>query len=65
MNWKEIVDELKAREKAYEATGNHKTAEFLKAAANELSCARNELCLQCGNYKMAHMGDCDGCRWKG
>lgn len=25
---------------------------------------RNELCLKCGDYKMAHKGACDGCRWK-
>lgn len=64
MNWRKIVDELNTRAKAYEATGNNKIAEFLKSAANELSCARNELCMQCGNYKMAHKSDCEGCRWK-
>ena len=26
---------------------------------------RNELCLQCGSYKQAHLGACDGCRWRG
>lgn len=25
---------------------------------------RNELCLKCGKYKDAHLGACDGCRWK-
>lgn len=25
---------------------------------------RNELCLKCGNYKRAHLGACDGCRWR-
>ena len=24
---------------------------------------RNELCLSCGQYKTAHLGSCDGCRW--
>lgn len=28
-----------------------------------LTC-RNELCLKCERYKMAHEGYCDGCRWK-
>ena len=23
----------------------------------------NELCYQCGQYKTAHLGSCDGCRW--
>lgn len=30
----------------------------------QLADARNELCQKCGNYKMAHFGDCDGCRWR-
>ena len=30
----------------------------------ELECCRNELCLRCGSYKTAHLGSCDGCRWK-
>ena len=25
---------------------------------------RNELCLRCGDYHRAHLGACDGCRWK-
>ena len=24
----------------------------------------NEHCLLCGNYKAAHLGACDGCRWR-
>ena len=23
----------------------------------------NELCLKCGQYREAHLGACDGCRW--
>lgn len=30
----------------------------------ELRLCRNELCLKCGDYKMAYKGACDGCRWK-
>lgn len=30
----------------------------------ELTRCRNELCLRCGNYKEAHKGACDECRWK-
>lgn len=26
---------------------------------------RNELCLRCGQHHNAHLGACDGCRWKG
>lgn len=25
---------------------------------------RNELCLRCGQYKTAHLGSCDSCRWR-
>ena len=31
---------------------------------SELRDCRNELCLRCGSYKQAHLGACDGCRWK-
>ena len=30
----------------------------------ELADMRNELCCKCGNYREAHNGACDGCRWK-
>lgn len=30
----------------------------------ELAAMRNELCCKCGNYREAHNGACDGCRWK-
>ena len=30
----------------------------------ELHEAKNELCCKCGNYKQAHNGACDGCRWR-
>ena len=30
----------------------------------ELAAMRNELCCKCGNYREAHNGACDGCRWE-
>ena len=30
----------------------------------ELHEAKNELCCKCGNYREAHNGACDGCRWR-
>ena len=33
-------------------------------ARKELHAIRNELCCKCGNYREAHNGACDGCRWK-
>ena len=45
----DLVQDLKAR------------VESLKA---NLKDCRNELCLRCGQYKTAHLGSCEGCRWK-
>ena len=36
----------------------------IKQLEQELADARKELCQKCGNYKRAHLGYCDGCRWK-
>ena len=30
----------------------------------ELRECRNELCLRCGSYRDAHLGACDGCKFK-
>ena len=30
----------------------------------ELADMRNELCCKCGNYREAHNGACNGCRWR-
>lgn len=35
-----------------------------KRLERELRDCRNELCLKCGEYKTAHLGSCDGCRWR-
>ena len=40
---------------AYEDTG---------LTPSDIADLRNELCLRCGQYKAAHIGACDGCRWK-
>ena len=36
----------------------------LEQANSELAAMRNELCFKCGNYREAHNGACNGCRWK-
>ena len=33
--------------------------------SKELKDLRNELCYKCGDYKTAHLGSCNGCRWNG
>lgn len=35
-----------------------------KTLRERLIFCRNELCLRCGQYKTAHEGSCNGCRWK-
>lgn len=36
----------------------------IEAQAKEIEALRNELCLKCGNYTLAHEGACNGCRWR-
>ena len=35
----------------------------IEAQAKEIDALRNELCLKCGNYTLAHEGACNGCQW--
>lgn len=39
-------------------------ADLIEAQTKEIDALRNELCLKCGNYTLAHDGACDGCRWR-
>ena len=36
----------------------------IEAQTKEIDALRNELCLKCGNYTLAHEGACNGCRWR-
>lgn len=38
--------------------------DLIEARAKEIDALRNELCLKCGNYTLAHEGACNGCRWR-
>lgn len=38
--------------------------DLFEALKKKYKDCRNELCLKCGDYKMRHLGACDGCRWK-
>ena len=69
----ELIDKLDELARVYQGTGNTNTNEYRLAiqaasAIDELCVeprtCRNELCLKCGEYKMAHKGACDGCRWQ-
>ncbi len=37
---------------------------IIDAQAKEIEKLRNELCLKCGKYTLAHEGACNGCRWR-
>ena len=39
-------------------------AQELERVKAERAALKNELCYKCGNYKQAHNGWCDSCRWK-
>ncbi len=59
INVSEVIDVLlKVRNMLEEADAE------IDRLKKELNCCRNELCLHCGQYKTAHLGSCDGCRWK-
>ena len=36
----------------------------LEQTQDERDAMKNELCYMCGNYREAHNGACDGCRWR-
>lgn len=39
-------------------------ADRIEAQVKEIDALRNELCLKCGNYTLAHEGACNGCKWR-
>ena len=39
-------------------------ADLIEGLYADLKDCRNELCLRCGQYKTAHLGSCNGCRWR-
>lgn len=45
----------------------YKLAEYERTglSPDDIADLHNELCLKCGKYHTAHLGSCDGCRWKG
>ena len=43
---------------------NRDKAEAYQVLYTDFKDCRNELCLRCGDYKRAHLGACEGCRWR-
>lgn len=39
-------------------------ADRIESQEKEIEALRNELCLKCGSYTLAHEGACNGCRWR-
>lgn len=74
MKDQELVNAL--REHAEWAEGNQyetpitlcdyltEAADLIEAQTKEINALRNELCLKCGKYTLAHEGACNGCRWR-
>ena len=46
------------------ATAQAQMADEFAKLKRDLKDCRNELCLRCGQYKTAHLGSCNGCRWR-
>ena len=40
------------------------TIDAIEQLVADRNAARNELCGYCGKYKDAHLGACDGCKWR-
>lgn len=61
-----IVNELDARFALFPVKNQlcAEAATAIRQFRRELKDCRNELCLKCGNYKLAHKGACDDCRWR-
>ena len=57
------VKEMEERIKNAEVHADCMEAKALALEA-DIADLRNELCQRCGQYKRAHLGYCDGCRWK-
>lgn len=61
---RELQDENHASDRAALVAEIEKLRKQLEQTQAELAAMRNELCYMCGNYREAHNGACDGCRWE-
>lgn len=66
---KRLIDLRDELETAYNSISQLDASNSSLMAANEKLAADrkaliNELCQYCGKYKQAHVGACDGCRWR-
>ena len=68
MNIEEMLNVLRA---TADANPEHRHGDLCKQAADALTelqaenkALRNELCYKCGQYREAHNGACNGCKWR-
>ena len=61
---RELQEENHASDRAALVAEIDKLRKQMEHTKSELNAMRNELCYKCGNYREAHNGACDGCRWK-
>ena len=69
--YEEMIKKARNRRVCVQDTGGLEEYAFFNEMAgaiehlqSELRGCRNELCLKCGQYKTAHLGSCDDCRWR-
>ena len=61
---RELQEKNHASDRAALVAEIEKLRKQLEQTQAERNVMRNELCCKCGNYRGAHIGACDGCRWK-
>ena len=61
---RELQDENHASDRAALSAEIEKLRKQLEQTQAERGAMRNELCCKRGNYREAHNGACDGCRWE-
>lgn len=61
---RELQEENNVSDRAALVAEIEKLRKQMEQAQEERDAMRNELCYKCGNYREAHNGACDGCRWE-
>lgn len=61
---RELQEENNVSDRAALVAEIEKLRKQMEQTQEERDAMRNELCCKCGNYREAHNGACDGCRWE-
>ena len=61
-DYKELLAELRKCKYCARDIAKY-AADAIEELVTDRNAARNELCGYCGQYKEAHTGACDGCKW--